>query len=55
MKKETKIQVEGELTAVESEIHKLEYHLFGLDSEKRKTKQRLQELQDRKKKLNSYL
>ncbi|WP_367961139.1 hypothetical protein [Bacillus sp. C30] len=40
---------------VESDIHKLEYHLVGLDSEKRKTKQQLQELQDRKKKLISYL
>ncbi|MFK4380210.1 septal ring factor EnvC (AmiA/AmiB activator) [Bacillus sp. RC218] len=55
MKKETKIQVEGELKVVESEIRKMEYHLVGLDSEKRKTKRTLEELQDRKKKLISYL
>lgn len=55
MKKETKIQVEGELAAVESEIHKLQYHLVGLDSEKKKTKLQLQELKDRKEKLFSYL
>ncbi|WP_186317324.1 hypothetical protein [Bacillus mycoides] len=55
MKKETKIQVEGELKVVESEIRKMEYHLVGLDSEKRKTKRTLEELQDRKKKLSSYL
>ncbi|MBJ8031983.1 hypothetical protein [Bacillus cereus group sp. N21] len=56
MKKETKIQVKGELHTVQSEIHKLQYHLVGLDNEKRKTKkQQLQELQDMKKKLISYL
>ncbi|MDM5430877.1 hypothetical protein [Bacillus mycoides] len=55
MKKETKIQVEGELKVVESEIRKMEYHLVGFDSEKRKTKRTLEELQDRKKKLISYL
>jgi phage shock protein A len=55
MKKETKIQVEGELKKVESDIHRLQYHLVGLDNEKRKTKRTLEELQDRKKKLKSYL
>jgi hypothetical protein len=55
MKKETEIQVKGELKVVESEIRKMEYHLVGLDSEKRKTKKSLEELQDRKKKLKSYL
>ncbi|WP_215589144.1 hypothetical protein [Bacillus mycoides] len=55
MKKETKIQVEGELKKVESDISNLEYHLVMMDSEKKKTKLQLQELQDRKKKLKSYL
>ncbi|EJS63440.1 hypothetical protein [Bacillus cereus] len=55
MKKETEIQVKGELHTIQSEIYKLEYHLRGLDNEKRKTKQQLQELQDRKNKLISYL
>ncbi|WP_176542218.1 hypothetical protein [Bacillus sp. AFS075034] len=55
MKKETKIQVQSEIEAVEYEIHKLQYHLSGLNSEKKKTKLQLQELQDRKKKLVSYL
>ncbi|WP_377863306.1 hypothetical protein [Bacillus sp. R86525] len=55
MKKETVVQVQRELEVVESEIRKMEYHLVGLDSEKRKTKRTLEELQDRKKKLISYL
>ncbi|MGH0635217.1 hypothetical protein [Bacillus pacificus] len=55
MKKETKIQVEGELHTIQSEIYKLQYHLAGLNNEKRKTKQQLQELKDRKDKLISYL
>ncbi|WP_186324572.1 hypothetical protein [Bacillus mycoides] len=55
MKKETKIQVEGELKIVESEIRKMEYHLVGLDSEKRKTKLALEELKNLKQKLNNYL
>jgi predicted nucleic acid-binding Zn-ribbon protein len=55
MKKETKIQLEGELTVVESEIHKLEYHLVGLDNEKRKTKLSLEVLKKQKEKLKSYL
>lgn len=55
MKKETEIQVKGELHTIESEIYKLQYQLNGLNNEKRKTKQQLQELQDMKKKLISYL
>lgn len=55
MKKETKIQVEGELKVVESEIRKMEYHLVGLDSEKRKTKLSLEVLKKQKEKLKSYL
>ncbi|HDR7602288.1 TPA: hypothetical protein QCX65_005834 [Bacillus mycoides] len=55
MKKETKIQVEGELKVVESEIRKMEYHLVGLDNEKRKTKLSLEVLKKQKEKLKSYL
>ncbi|WP_176549920.1 hypothetical protein [Bacillus wiedmannii] len=55
MKKETAVQVQSELNAVESEIRKMEYHLVGLDSEKRKTKRSLEELKNRKEELKSYL
>jgi len=55
MKKETKIQVEGEIESVESEICKIEYHLVGLDNEKRKTKLLLEVLKKQKEKLKSYL
>ncbi|WP_179875856.1 hypothetical protein [Bacillus wiedmannii] len=55
MKKETKIQLEGELKVVESEIRKMEYHLVGLDNEKRKTKLSLEVLKKQKEKLKSYL
>lgn len=55
MKKETAVQVQSELEVVESEIKKNEYHLHGLANEKRKTQRALEELQDRKKKLISYL
>ncbi|MGU3372801.1 hypothetical protein [Bacillus mycoides] len=55
MKKETEIQVKGELKVVESEIRKMEYHLVGLDSEKRKTKKSLEELKKQKEKLKSCL
>ncbi|MFA2694545.1 hypothetical protein [Bacillus mycoides] len=55
MKKETKIQLEGELKVVESEIQKMEYHLVGLDNEKRKTKLSLEVLKKQKEKLKSYL
>ncbi|HFJ9453576.1 hypothetical protein QYM13_21755 [Bacillus pacificus] len=55
MKKEIVVQVQSELEIVESEIRKLEYHLVGLDSEKRKTKRSLEELKNRKEKLKSYL
>lgn len=55
MKKETKIQLEGELKTVENEIHRMQYHLNGLNSEKRKTEKALEELKNRKAKLKSYL
>ncbi|WP_180231012.1 hypothetical protein [Bacillus wiedmannii] len=55
MKKETKIQVEGELAVVESEIRKMEYHLVGLNNEKRKTTLSLEVLKKQKEKLKSYL
>jgi hypothetical protein len=55
MKKETAVQVQSELQVVESEIRKMEYHLVGLDNEKRKTKLSLEELQIQKEKLKSYL
>ncbi|MBK5474394.1 hypothetical protein JFU54_28840 [Bacillus sp. TH19] len=55
MKKETQIQLEGELEKVESDISNLEYHLVMMDGERKKTKQSLEELKDRKKKLKSYL
>jgi hypothetical protein len=55
MKKETKIQVEGELEVVESEIYRKQYHLNGLNSEKQKTRKALEELKSRKEKLKSYL
>ncbi|WP_176518210.1 hypothetical protein [Bacillus thuringiensis] len=55
MKKETAVQVQSELEVVESEIRKMEYHLVGLDNEKRKTKLSLEVLKKRKEKLKSYL
>ncbi|TCW59064.1 hypothetical protein EC917_101318 [Bacillus thuringiensis] len=55
MKESTKIQVNSELAVVESEIRKMEYHLVGLDSEKRKTKLSLEVLKKQKEKLKSYL
>ncbi|WP_179863728.1 hypothetical protein [Bacillus toyonensis] len=55
MKKETEIQVNSELAVVESEICKMEYHLVGLDNEKRKTKLSLEVLKKQKEKLKSYL
>ncbi|WP_186313752.1 hypothetical protein [Bacillus tropicus] len=55
MKKEIVVQVQSELEIVESEIRKLEYHLVGLDSEKRKTKLSLEVLKNRKEELKSYL
>jgi len=55
MNKETEIQVNSELAVVESEIRKMEYHLVGLDNEKRKTKLSLEVLKKQKEKLKSYL
>ncbi|MGG1339723.1 hypothetical protein ABE244_03850 [Bacillus toyonensis] len=55
MKKETKIQVEGELEKVESDISNLKYHLVMMDGERQKTKCSLKELKNRKEKLESYL
>lgn len=55
MKKVTRIQVEGEIKTVESEINKLRYHLLGLNSEKKKTEQNLEDLQWRLHELKSYL
>ncbi|MED1565761.1 hypothetical protein [Bacillus paramycoides] len=55
MRKETAVQVQNEIEIVESEIHKLEYHLIGLNSEKRKTKKALAELKNRKRELKGYL
>ncbi|HGG0585597.1 MULTISPECIES: hypothetical protein [Bacillus] len=55
MKKETAVQVQSELEVVESEIRKMEYHLVGLDNEKRKTKLSLETLKKQKEKLKSYL
>ncbi|WP_180228636.1 hypothetical protein [Bacillus toyonensis] len=55
MKKETEIQVNSELAVVESEIRKMEYHLVGLNNEKRKTKLSLEVLKKQKEKLKSYL
>ncbi|MED2932818.1 hypothetical protein P4308_11930 [Bacillus wiedmannii] len=55
MEKETKIQLEGELQVVESEIRKMEYHLVGLNNEKRKTTLSLEVLKKQKEKLKSYL
>ncbi|MGG4305956.1 hypothetical protein [Bacillus wiedmannii] len=55
MKKETVVQVQSELNAVESEIRKMEYHLVGLNNEKRKTKLSLEVLKKQKEKLKSYL
>ncbi|MGR5983873.1 hypothetical protein ACT7CN_26035 [Bacillus cereus] len=55
MKKETVVQVQSELDVVESEIRKLEYHLVGLDGEKRKTKRSLEGLKNWKEELKSYL
>ncbi|MGH1293802.1 hypothetical protein [Bacillus cereus] len=55
MKKETKIQLEGELEKVESNISNLEYHLVMMDSEERKTRKALDELKNRKRELKSYL
>lgn len=55
MKKETAVQVQSELKVVESEIRKMEYHLVGLNNEKRKTQLSLEELKKQKEKLKSYL
>lgn len=55
MKKETKIQLEGELEKVESDISNLEYHLVMMDGERQKTRKALNELNIRKKELKSYL
>ncbi|WP_170950100.1 hypothetical protein [Bacillus cereus] len=55
MKKETKIQVEGELEKVEGDISNLEYHLVMMDGERQKTRKALEELKNRKEKLKSYL
>ncbi|WP_176526245.1 hypothetical protein [Bacillus cereus] len=55
MKKETKIQVEGELEKIESDISNLEYHLVMMDDERQKTRKALEELKNWKKELKSYL
>lgn len=55
VKKETKIQLEGELEKVESDISNLEYHLVMMDGERQKTRKALDELKIRKKELKSYL
>lgn len=55
VKKETKIQLEGELKKVESDISNLEYHLVMMDGERQKTRKALDELKNRKEKLKSYL
>ncbi|MDC2863842.1 hypothetical protein [Bacillus sp. BP-3] len=56
MRKEvTQIQVKSEIESVESEIRKMEYHLVGLNNEKRKTKLSLEVLKKQKEKLISYL
>lgn len=55
MKKETVVQVQSELQVVESEIRKMEYHLVGLNDEKRKTKIFLEVLKKQKEKLKGYL
>lgn len=55
MKKETKIQVEGELKEKESEIRRMEYHLAGVNSEKARTERTLKELRGRVQTLKSYL
>lgn len=56
MKREvTRIQVKSEIESVESEITKLQFHLHGINDEKRKTEKNLDELQARKEKLKSYL
>lgn len=55
MKKITEVQLKSELKTIDSEISKLEYHLVGLKSEKEKTIQWLEELNNRKRKIKSYL
>ena len=55
MRKETKIQVQSEIESIESDITKLQFHLHGINDEKRKTEKNLDELRDRKEKLKSYL
>ncbi|MEH6848588.1 hypothetical protein [Bacillus pseudomycoides] len=55
MRKETVVQVRSEIEKVDSEISKLEYHLVGVKSEKKKTEKRLSELRGRAKTLKSYL
>ncbi|MFL0405715.1 hypothetical protein ACH0BP_29520 [Bacillus nitratireducens] len=55
MKKDTLVQVQSEHQVLESEIRKMEYHLVGLDNEKRKTKLSLEVLKKQKEKLKSYL
>ncbi|WP_179885190.1 hypothetical protein [Bacillus paramycoides] len=55
MKKETAVQVQSELKAIESDIRNLEYHLVIMDGERQKTKKTLGELKNRKEELKSYL
>lgn len=55
MIKETAMQVNSELAVVEDEIRKMEYHLVGLNNEKRKTQLSLEVLKKQKEKLKSYL
>jgi len=55
VKKETAVQIQSELKVVESEIRKMEYHLVGLNNEKRKTQLSLEVLKKQKEKLKSYL
>ncbi|MEH7538175.1 hypothetical protein V7167_29120 [Bacillus toyonensis] len=55
MKQETVVQVQSEIKAVENEICNLEYHLVMMDGERQKTKYSLEELKNRKEKLESYL
>ena len=55
MKKETAVQVQSELDVVEDEIRKMEYHLVGLNNEKRKTQLSLEVLKKTEREIEKLL
>ncbi|WP_176548438.1 hypothetical protein [Bacillus toyonensis] len=54
-KKETMLQLKMEIGAAESEKERLHYHLNGLNREKKKTENALNDIDERIKTLRNYL